>query len=256
MKAVILCAGLGKRLRPYTDSYQKSMILIHSKPLLEYIINGLIYAGFKSLIIVVGYRKEQIISYFKDGNEWGIKIEYIEQKTLNGTGGAVLECENLIQDSHFFLTWGDILVPYKIYKEVVEVFEKENQDYILVTNYAGDPYKGGAVYCKNDFLIDILEKPPKGSSKSNLNNCGIFIFSKEIFKVLHTIKPSIRGEIELTEALRIGNIKMDWRIRIIKMEINQFRGDFGDKNNYKKLSINSNWLKELVGNHRYQRKFK
>ena len=72
-----------------------------SPPLLEYIINGLIYAGFKNLIIVVGYRKEQIIEYFKDGNEWGIKIVYIEQKILNGTGGAVLLCENLIQNSHF-----------------------------------------------------------------------------------------------------------------------------------------------------------
>ena len=72
MKAVILCAGLGKRLKPYTDLYQKTMIRLHGKPLLEYIVNGLIYAGFKNLIIVVGYRKEQIINYFKDGNEWGI----------------------------------------------------------------------------------------------------------------------------------------------------------------------------------------
>ncbi|MCK4481416.1 MAG: NTP transferase domain-containing protein, partial [Candidatus Lokiarchaeota archaeon] len=85
MKAIILCAGFGKRLKPYTNEYQKSMIPIHGKPLLEYIINGLIYAGFKNLIIVVGYRKEQIIKYFEDGYKWGIKIEYIEQRALNGT---------------------------------------------------------------------------------------------------------------------------------------------------------------------------
>lgn len=246
MKAVILCAGFGKRLKPYTNEYQKSMIPIHGKPLLEYIINGLIYAGFKSLIIVVGYRKEQIISYFKDGNEWGIKIEYIEQKTLNGTGGAVLLCENLIQDSHFFLTWGDILIPYKIYKEVVEIFKKENQNFILVTNYTGDPYKGGAIYCKNGFLQDIIEKPPKGKSKSNLNNCGIFIFSTEIFDVLKTLKPSERGELELTEAIMIGVNSRKWKIRIIKMEKNQFRGDFGDITVYEKFYKDSTWLSELL----------
>ena len=246
MKAVILSAGLGKRLRPFTESYQKSMILIHGKPLLEYIINGLIYAGFKNLIIVVGYRKEQIINYFMDGNKWGIKIEYIEQKKLNGTGGAVLLCEDLIQDPHFFLTWGDILVPYKIYKEIFDTFKKERQNFFLVTNYTGDPYKGGAVYCKDDYLLDIVEKPPKGKSKSNLNNCGIFIFSTEIFKVLKTLKPSKRGEIELTEALRIGISTRKWKIRIIKMEKNQFRGDFGDITTHEKLCENSSWLNKLV----------
>ncbi len=246
MKAVILCAGLGKRLRPYTDTYQKSMILLHSKPLLEYIINGLIYAGFKSVIIVVGYRKEQIIEYFKDGNEWGIKIEYVEQKVLNGTGGAVLVCEKLIQDSHFFLTWGDILVPYYIYKDVFAIFKKENQDFILVTNYTADPYKGGAIYYENDLLVDIIEKPPKGKSKSNLNNCGIFIFSSEIFEVLKTLEPSKRGEIELTEAIRIGINIRKWKIRIFKMEKNQFRGDFGDITTYEKLCENSSWVSKLV----------
>ena len=246
MKAVILCAGLGKRLRPYTDSYQKTMIPINGKPLLEYIINGLIYAGFKNLIIVVGYRKEQIVNYFKDGNKWGIKIEYIEQLVQNGTGGAVLVCENLIQDSHFFLTWGDILVPYKIYKDVVEMFGKENQNFILVTNYTEDPYKGGAIYCKNEFLLDIVEKPPRGKSKSNLNNCGIFVFSTEIFEVLKTLKPSRRGEIELTEALRVGNNTRKWKIRVIKMEKNQFRGDFGDLATYEKFCENLSWLSKLV----------
>lgn len=246
MKAVILCAGLGKRLRPYTDSYQKSMILIHSKPLLEYIINGLIYAGFKSLIIVVGYRKEQIINYFMDGSKWGVKIEYIEQEVLNGTGGAVLLCEDLIQDSHFFLTWGDILVSYNIYKEITDIFKKENQDFLLVTNYTEDPYKGGAIYCKNDYLIEIVEKPPKGKSKSNLNNCGIFIFSKEIFKVLKTLKPSKRGEIELTEALSVGINAKKWKIRVLKMKKNQLRGDFGDIATFEKLSENSSWVNKLV----------
>lgn len=245
MKAVILCAGLGKRLRPYTDSYQKAMILIHGKPLLEYIINGLIYAGFKDLIIVVGYRKEQIIEYFKDGKSWGIKIEYLEQKNLNGTGGAVLLCEKLIHNSHFLLTWGDILVPYNIYKDVVEKFKKENQDFILVTNYTEDPYKGGAVYCKNDYLLDIIEKPPIGKSKSNLNNCGIFIFSAEIFEVLNTLKPSKRGEVELTEAIRNGINLRNWKVRVIKMKKNQFRGDFGDITSCEKLRETSSWLSKL-----------
>jgi len=221
------------------------MIPVHDKPLLEYIINGLILAGFTELIIVVGYLKEQVINYFQSGNKWGINIEYVEQTEINGTGGALLLCEDMIKDSHLFLTWGDILVSYNVYQEVVEIFKKENQDYILVTNYTDDPYKGGAVYCENNYCTGIVEKPPEGKSKSNLNNCGIFIFSKEIFQVLKKIKPSKRGEIELTEAIKYGIKEKKWKVRVIKMEKDQFRGDFGDIKVCERLNKDSEWLKEL-----------
>ncbi|MFX0105003.1 MAG: nucleotidyltransferase family protein [Candidatus Hodarchaeota archaeon] len=248
MKAIVLCAGLGKRLQPYTKTYQKSMLPIHGKPLLEYILNGLIYAGFKDFIIVVGYKKEQIIDYFKNGEKWKINLKYIEQRDLNGTGGALLECQNVIEEEHFLLTWGDILVPYKIYKGVLNIYYKEQNNFILVANYTEDPYLGGAVYVKHNYCLDIIEKPPKNKSKSNFNNCGIFILSKEIFEVLNSLLPSERGEIELTEALRLGIHKRKWKIRVIKMEKNQFRGDFGNRNTYEQLKVNPSWLRELVNN--------
>ncbi|MFX1239313.1 MAG: sugar phosphate nucleotidyltransferase, partial [Promethearchaeota archaeon] len=103
-------------MRPYTDKIQKTMIPVHGKPLLDYIVSGLIHAGFKELVLVVNYRKDQIIDYFKDGSQLNINIEYVEQEELNGTGGALLACKNVISDSHLFLTWGDVLVPYRIYK--------------------------------------------------------------------------------------------------------------------------------------------
>jgi len=167
-------------MKPYTNIHQKSMIPIHGKPLLEYIINGLVFAGFKNLIIVVGYRKDQIMDYFQDGERWDVRIEYKEQKEINGTGGALLICEDLIKSTHLFLTWGDILVSYNVYKEVIDLFKKEEQDYILTANFTDDPYKGAAVYNEGNYCVGIIEKPPEGKSKSNLNNCGVFNFSKEI----------------------------------------------------------------------------
>ncbi|MHA1391684.1 MAG: nucleotidyltransferase family protein, partial [Promethearchaeota archaeon] len=116
MKAIILCAGQGTRLQPYTNKYQKTMLKLHGKPFLEYLLEGLISAGFQEFIFVVGYKKEQIINYFQSGKNWNVNIEYFEQEELNGTGGALLLCEKSIFNNHFFLTWGDILVPYKIYK--------------------------------------------------------------------------------------------------------------------------------------------
>jgi glucose-1-phosphate thymidylyltransferase len=245
LKAVILCAGLGKRMKPYTNYYQKSMIPVHGKPLLEYLINGLIRTGFKEFIIVVGHLKEQVINYFQDGNKLGINIEYVEQLELNGTGGALLLCEDLIKQNHFFLTWGDILVSYHVYKEVVKTFKKEKPNYILVTNYIDDPYKGAVVNCEGKYCIEVTEKPPKGKFISELNNCGIFIFSKDIFTVLRNLKPSIRGEIELTEAINYGITKKKWKVRVIKMAKSQFRGDFGDIKVYKQLKDDKHWLKDF-----------
>ena len=123
---------------PYTKSIQKVMLPILGKPLLEFIIEGLIHAGLKDIILVVGYHKEQIIEYFKDGSQWNIHIDYVEQINLNGTGGAVLLCEKLIEDDYFFLIWGDVLVPYRIYKMVYDFFKKENHDFIIVSNYKID----------------------------------------------------------------------------------------------------------------------
>lgn len=232
-------------MKPYTNTYQKSMIPIHGKPLLEYIINGLILADLKKIIIVVGYRKDQIMDYFQEGDKWGIKIEYIEQKEINGTGGALLICEDSIKNTHFFLTWGDILVSYNVYKEVIDIFNNEKQDYVLVTNFSDDPFKGAAVYSDNNYCIDIVEKPPKGKSDSNLNNCGVFVFSKEIFQVLQELKPSERGEICLTDGISIGIKNRKWKVRILKMEREWFRGDFGDIKTYEQLKKEIKWVEEL-----------
>ncbi len=245
MKVIILCAGEGKRMKPYTETYQKTMIPIHGKPLLEYLIKGIKLAGFKDFIIVVGYNKEQIIDYFQEGKKWDINIEYIEQHDLNGTGGALLLCGDSITNQHFFLTWGDTLVAYDVYREVYEVFKKERPDFILVTNYVDDPYKGAAIYCEGNYCIDIVEKPRKGKSTTNLNNAGIFILSREIFEILKMQTPSKRGEIEVPDAIRYGVKEKNWKFRVVKIEKDQFYGDFGDVKKYEKLVKNTNWLNLL-----------
>lgn len=245
MKAIILCAGLGNRLKPYTDKVQKTMLRVHGKPFLEYIINGMNYAGFRDIILVVGYQKEQIIDYFKSGKHWDVNIEYVDQNELNGTGGALLLCEKYITNNHFFLTWGDILVPYEIYKTAFKTYLIENRDFILVANYTEDPYLGAAIYCDDLILTNIIEKPPRGTSKTNLNNCGVFILSKEIFYVLKSLLPSERGEIEVPKALLEGMKVLNWKVRVIKMEQNQFRGDIGAKHQYEQLKSDKSWLRLL-----------
>jgi NDP-sugar pyrophosphorylase family protein len=230
-------------MKPYTTEYQKVMLPLHGKPLLEYIVDGLKHAGIDEFIFVVGYLKDQIIDHFENGKEFGISIEYVEQEDLNGTGGAVLLCEELIENNHFFLTWGDILVPYKIYKQVYDVFQTEDIHYILVTNYQENLQKGCAVICDGNYCINMIEKPQ--TYDTNLNNCGIFILKTEIFDVLKSIPTSNRGELELTDALATGIKEREWKVRLIKMNKGEFRGDFGDPHIYNRLKSDETWLKNL-----------
>ncbi|MBN1215828.1 MAG: NTP transferase domain-containing protein [Candidatus Lokiarchaeota archaeon] len=246
MKAIILCAGYGKRMKPFTDDTQKVMLSLYGKPLLQYIIEGIKFAGIKDFILVVGYLKEQIIDYFNNGSKWGINIEYVIQEKLDGTGGAVLLCEDMIKNNHFFLTWGDILVPYNVYREVYKTFEIENEEFILVANYMEDLQKGCAIYYKNNYCVKMIEKPPKNIEYTFYNNCGIFILSTKIFNILKRTSLSKRGELELTDALNIIISDNKSKIRVIKMKKDQFRGDFGDIKIYKFLSENKKWLEKLL----------
>ena len=98
MKTVILAAGIGKRLKPITESIPKVMATVNSKPVLEYIVRNLKDVGLNDLVLIVGYKKEAIINHFGDGKKFGVKIEYVDQGQLLGTGHAVLMAENKIQE--------------------------------------------------------------------------------------------------------------------------------------------------------------
>ena len=242
MKAVILCAGYGTRMDPYTKEYQKVMIPIHGKPVLEYLIQSIKKAGIKDFIIVVGFRKDQIMDYFNDGKNLGIDIEYVCQDNLNGTGGALLLCEPLINEKYFFLSWGDTLVAPKIYKEVIRLRKKENEKFILVANVVDDPFRGAAIYLDGHYCKNIIEKPEKGTSSTNLNNAGIFILNNHIFNTLKMQKPSKRGEIEVPETISFGIRHLNWKFRVIQMKSSDFYADFGDKECFERLKNETNWL--------------
>lgn len=245
MKALILCAGYGKRMKPYTNVIQKTMIPVHRQPLLEYIIKGLMFAGFKEFVLVVNYLKNQVIDYFQDGSRWNIRITYVEQEKLNGTGGALLACKDVIKEPHFFLVWGDILVPFRIYMIARQLHEVEKHDFIMVANHKEDLSMGGAVYCEGDFCVKIIEKEPKRNATTKLNNCGIFVLSWEIFSVLEELELSERGELELTDALNRGILLHNWKVRVLEMDIGSFRADFGNIKEYERLRNDSSWIQKL-----------
>jgi UDP-N-acetylglucosamine diphosphorylase / glucose-1-phosphate thymidylyltransferase / UDP-N-acetylgalactosamine diphosphorylase / glucosamine-1-phosphate N-acetyltransferase / galactosamine-1-phosphate N-acetyltransferase len=138
MKAVILAAGKGTRMKNLTNELPKPMLRVQGKPILEHIITGLIAAGVREFFIVTGWRAEVIEDYFGDGSKWNARIAYGRQVVQDGTGKAPELAKDFVGSSPFILTYGDILVKAETYQQMVarfgERFPPTNSSRVQPTN--------------------------------------------------------------------------------------------------------------------------
>lgn len=200
-KAVILAAGRGTRMRELTAEVPKPMIDVRGKPVLQHIIEGLRGAGVRELLIVIGYRADAVRNFFGDGSRHIIAIQYATQTVQDGTGRVVDLARDFVGDFPFILSYGDILIDPPNYKRVVDL--PENVEAIVTVTRGEDVSKGGAVFVnKRMELVDLREKAKPGQATSPWYNAGIYAFRPSIFDFTAKLKPSPRGEYELTDAIR------------------------------------------------------
>ena len=207
MKAVLLAAGEGQRLEPLTFTRPKHLIKVAGKPILQFCLEAVKAAGITDIAIITHYMSDKIQMYFGDGSSQGLKISYIEQKELLGTGNAALTAEQHVDndaDDGFVLVYGDLLFAPDAVKQAVDLYKKTEKSAAVMAVVAVDnPESYGIIEYTHDDkkLKRIVEKPKAENAPSNLANTGIYVFSKEIFKTLKQVKESERGEWELTDAL-------------------------------------------------------
>jgi dTDP-glucose pyrophosphorylase len=209
-KAVILAAGRGTRMRELTAELPKPMIEVRGKPVLQHIIEGLRDAGIRECLIVVGYRADAVRSFFGDGSRYDIAIQYTTQTVQDGTGRVVELAHDFVDNRPFILAYGDILVDPANYKRVVDL--PDDVEALLTVTRGEDVTKGGAVFLNEKMeLVDIREKaqPSETARWSGLSehavpfyNAGLYAFRPSIFDFTAKLKPSQRGEYELTDAIR------------------------------------------------------
>jgi len=203
MKAVVLAAGEGVRLQPITATRPKHLISVGGKPILEYCLDALKASGITEVIVVTHYMGDAIRQYFGDGAEMGLKIAYVEQAEMLGTGNAVSVVEPYV-DGDFVLVYGDLLFASEAVANVVGLFEAENPAAVMAVVPVEKPESYGVVELENEKKVKrIVEKPATGESSSNLANAGLYVFSKEIFDKIRQTKASVRGEWELTDAVSL-----------------------------------------------------
>lgn len=206
-------------MKSLTDDVPKPMLPVQGKPILQHIVDGLSKNGVREFLIVVGYRKEVIMEFFGDGSKFGVKVEYVEQVTQDGTGKVVELGRGFTGEDPFVLSYGDILVSPESYAPLVEL---DGDDARMTVKVDQDVSKGGAVFITNDYVTDLIEKPQPGQPTSPYYNAGIYTFTPEIYDYIANLELSPRGEYELTDAIR--NMALDGR----KVRAVELSGDWAD----------------------------
>ncbi len=219
MKAVILAAGRGKRLAPYTDAVPKPMVQVGGAPLLSHILGRLKAVGIRDVYLVVHYLAEKIEAHFGDGAGVGLRLTYLRQESpTGGTANALLMAEPFAGDAPFLMCWGDIVTDASEYRRVIDRFRSGDCDAAMIVNYVEDTSAGGAVYKEADGRVTrIVEKAPPGTQTTPWNNGGIFVFSPDIFDDLLRTPLSPRGEREIPQTLQLM-IDAGRRVYAVEME--------------------------------------
>lgn len=203
MKAIILSAGEGTRMQPLTITRPKTMLPVAGKPMMQYNIKYLKEMGITDILIVVGYKKEEVMDYFKDGSKFGVNIEYVTQEEQLGTAHAIGFGKDFVDDSVLILN-GDIIIDSDLLKDIVDFYEESDHDTLMVLTEVEDPRPYGVVGIENEQVIKIVEKPNTiEEAPSNLINTGIYIFNKDIFEKIDNTPKSQRGEYEITDSLTL-----------------------------------------------------
>ncbi|ASJ15986.1 glucose-1-phosphate thymidylyltransferase [Thermococcus chitonophagus] len=220
MKAIILAAGKGERLRPLTDDRPKVILKVANKPIIEYVIENL-DPFVDEFIIVVRYMKEKLINLL--GDEFhGKPITYVEQVEGEGTAKAIYSVKDYIEEGEeFFVVNGDIYFEEDAVRGLLHVFKKNNADAGLVVKKFDDLSQFGLVEVDGGLVRGIREKPGKISGFANL---GIYIFKSDVFRFIEKTEISERGEYEITDTL---NLMLASGKRIAYYEYKGYWNDIG-----------------------------
>lgn len=204
MKAVVLAAGEGQRLRPLTFTRPKHMIPVGGKSILEHLINALRASGIEEILLVVNYKAEMIKNYFGNGEKFKVKIKYILQRKILGTADAVAAVEKYVNDEYFLAINGDLLLSTNAIKTVLKTHEENKPTITLAAVQVDNPEHYGVLEINGGHVINILEKPPSGIISRGWVNAGIYVFSSAIFDFIRRTKPSVRDELEITDSILLA----------------------------------------------------
>ena len=214
MKGIILAGGSGTRLYPLTESTSKQLLPIYDKPMIYYPISVLMLAGIKDILIIsTPHDLPSFKRLLKDGSQWGVNFEYAEQPQPNGLAEAFIIGEEFIGKDSVCLILGDnIFYGQGLREKVAAAVNGASQNATVFGYYVSDPKRYGVAEFDKDMNVISLEEKPE-NPKSNYAVTGLYFYDNDVIDIAKNIKPSARGEIEITdvnkEYLKRGKLKLE-----------------------------------------------
>lgn len=199
MKGLVLSGGKGTRLRPITYTSAKQLLPIANKPVLFYCLEQLAQAGVTDVGIVVGETKAEIREAVGDGVRFGIQATYIEQDTPAGLAHAVKISQPYLADEPFVMVLGDNLLRDGV-ASIVEEFRTSPTNCQILLTKVRNPNQFGVAVLSDGKVTRLVEKPKEFIS--DLALVGVYLFDSNVFKAVNAVKPSFRGELEITDAIQ------------------------------------------------------
>ena len=198
MKGVILAGGLGSRLRPLTEITNKHLLPIYDKPMIYYPIQALVNAGIDDILIVTGGNNAgDFLRLLGNGAEFGLKhVNYTYQTGEGGIADALKLAEHFANGDSVAVILGDNIIEKNI-KHAVDAFREQGSGAKILLKKVHDPQRFGVASLDGDKVTKIVEKP--SDPESDLAVIGIYMYDARVFEIARTLKPSARGELEITD---------------------------------------------------------
>lgn len=217
MKAIILAWGHGTRMLPINKTIPKELLPVWNKPVIQYIVEALVYAGVNDILIVTSQSKKALEDYFDKNYELEQKLRskgkdklleainipknlanfaFVKQKEALGTGHAILQAGPWVADDYFLVVNGDMIYPKDSFKQMIDLHNSTHKPVWLLKEIPmQDTYKYGIAKIEDKKIVDIVEKPNPELAPSNLMNTGTFLWPQEAFNLLAQTQPEPSGEI-------------------------------------------------------------
>ena len=209
MKGLVLAGGLGTRLHPLTKITNKHLLPVYDRPMIFYPLQTLINAGIKDIMIVTGGNNAgDFLRLLGNGKEFGLKhLHYTYQEREGGIAEALGLAEHFAEGERIVVILGDNIIEWNIVQAVQE-FKRQKSGAKIMIKKVNNPIDYGVAQLKGNKIMGIVEKPKK--PKSNYAVLGIYMYDNEVFDIIKTLKPSKRGELEITDVnnayIKKGNL--------------------------------------------------